>query len=263
MSTNLTGNKLAAFAKTKLGVPYVYGAKGADGKLTQGKVDMLARLYPNIFTSTYLAKIKNKHLVGKVCCDCSGLISWYTGKVLGSSQLYSSASKRLPMSQIKQFPKGTVLWRSGHVAVYIGLDSSGRPVCIEEKGIDYGCVRTVITNPNSWSNGLLFKWMKYEDTPASKVPSGTAKGKNPYTEPTKNIKKGSTGSGAKWAQYELIEAGYGKSFTYAGKRYNAVKIDGEIGPISVAAIKAFQQSCKITADGIVGSVTRKKLIADR
>lgn len=259
---NLTGAKLAAFAKTKLGVPYVYGAKGADGKLTQAKVNSLARSYPSMFTSTYLNKIKTKALVGKVCCDCSGLISWYTGKEYGSSQLYSVASKRLPMSQIKQFPKGTVLWRSGHVAVYIGLDSSGRPVCIEEKGIDYGCVRTVITNPNVWSCGLLFSWMTYKKTPVTSSSSTTSKGKNPYNEPNIIIKKGSTGNGAKWVQYELIEAGYGKKFKYNGKTYDPVKIDGIIGSISVAAIKAFQQSSKLEADAKVGSKTRKALKAN-
>lgn len=258
----LTGKKLANFTKTKLGTPYVYGAKGADGVLTQARCNSLARSYPSIFTASYLNKIKTRKYVGKVCCDCSGLISWYTGRVLGSYQMYSSATKRLPMSQIKKFPIGTVLWRSGHVGVYIGLNSAGQPECVEAKGIDYGCVKTIITNPNSWSYGLLFEnYISYENIPTS-VPT-TSKGKNPYSEPTTNIKKGSTGSGAKWVQYELVEAGFDKSFKYAGKKYSGVKIDGEIGPISVAAIKAFQQSCKITVDGIVGAKTRVELIKNK
>lgn len=258
MANKLTGKKLAAFVKTKLGTPYVYGAKGADGPLTQSRCNELARSYPSIFTSTYLNKIKSRKYIGKTCCDCSGLISWYTGRILGSSQMYSSASKRLPMSQIKNFPIGTVLWKSGHVGVYIGLNSSGQPCCVEAKGIDYGCVKTIITNPNSWSYGLLFEsYITYENVP-TKIKT-TAKGKNPYKEPTVAIKKGSTGSGAKWVQYELVEAGFAKSFKYAGKKYSGVKIDGEIGVISVAAIKAFQQSSKIKADGIVGAKTIEAL----
>ena len=254
----LTGAKLAAFAKTKIGVPYVYGAKGADGKLTQSRVNSLAKSYPSVFTSTYLNKIKNKALVGKVCCDCSGLISWYTGKVYGSSQLYSAASKRMPMSQIKSFPVGTVLWRSGHVAVYCGLDSSGRPYCIEEKGIDYGCVKTIITNPNVWSYGLLFSWMTYEDTKTT----GTTKSKNPYTEPTGNISKTSSGNAVKWLQYELIEAGYGKKFTYNKKERNGVKINGTMDTKTKAALKAFQQSSKLTVDCICGPKTKAALKAN-
>ena len=31
----LTGRGLATFAKSKVGTPYVYGAKGADGKLVR------------------------------------------------------------------------------------------------------------------------------------------------------------------------------------------------------------------------------------
>ena len=87
---NLTGAGLAAFAKGKKGTPYVYGAKGAEGVLTQSKVNFLSNNYKNIFTATYLNKIKTRGLVGKVCTDCSGLISWYIGKVLGSSQMYYS-----------------------------------------------------------------------------------------------------------------------------------------------------------------------------
>lgn len=259
MGKKLTGEGLASHAKSKLGTPYVYGAKGADGKFTQSRLNSLAKSYPGMFTSRYIAKAK-KH-VGKVCCDCSGLISWYTGKVLGSSQLYSTASKRLPMSQIKKFPVGTVLWRSGHVGVYIGLNNSGRPVCIEAKGIDYGCVKTVISNPNSWSYGLLFEsYMTYSNVPTTI--KSTKKSKNPYKEPTTNIKEGSTGEGAKWVQYELIEAGFNKPFIYNGKKRKAIKIDGIIGSNSLAAIKAFQQSSKITTDGVVGKSTRKALIAD-
>ena len=41
-----------------------------------------------------------------------------------------------------------------------------------------------------------------------------------------------------------------------------IKIDGEIGPISDAAIRAFQKSCKITVDGKVGVNTRKCLKAN-
>ena len=34
MADKLTGKGLADFAISKIGTPYVYGAKGADGKLT-------------------------------------------------------------------------------------------------------------------------------------------------------------------------------------------------------------------------------------
>ena len=101
-------------------------------------------------------KIKAKKLVGKVCTDCSGLISWYTGRVLGSSQLYSQAYARLPISKWKQFAVGTVVWKSGHVGVYLG---DGKVV--EAKGIDYGTIISDI-NDTKWKYGLTFSWIDYD-----------------------------------------------------------------------------------------------------
>lgn len=260
MSQILTGNELAYFVINKIGTPYVYGAKGADGPLTQAKVNFLAKAYPSTFTKSYMNKINNKRLIGKVCTDCSGLISWYTGNEIGSSQMYSTAMKRMPMSQLNKFPIGTVLWKQGHVGVYCGMDDKGNHICVEAKGIDYGTVGGAIDNPNRWKYGLLFKDITYAYH--SNEPSGSTKEKNPYTEPTVIVKRGTKGNAAEWVQWELVEAGFNIPFTYNGKAYGAVKIDGEIGPISEAAIRAFQKSCKITVDGKVGVNTRKHLKAN-
>lgn len=237
----LTGKELAKFAKSKVGTPYVYGAKGADGKFTQAKFNYLSKAYPNVFTTTYKNKIKSRKYIGKVCCDCSGLISWYTGKVLGSSQLYSQAKKRMPISQWKDFAVGTVVWKSGHVGVYIG---NGKVV--EEKGIDYGCIVSNIKD-TAWKYGLTFSWMTYE---YEKKVKGTSKGKNPYKKPTGNVKSGDKGESVKWVQWELKESGY------------KVSISGKYDSTTVSAVKKFQKSCKIAVDGICGDVTRKKLIAE-
>ena len=126
---NLTGKGLANFVKTKLGTPYVYGAKGADGKFTSSKLSFLARNYPSMFTATYQAKARK--FIGRVCTDCSGLISWYTGKVYGSSQLYSvaKAKHKIDKKDISDIPVGAVVWKPGHVGVYIGngevIDKTG------------------------------------------------------------------------------------------------------------------------------------------
>ena len=105
--------------------------------LTQAFYEYLKNAYKAVFTYSYQTKIRQKKLIGKVCCDCSGLISWYTNHVLGSSQLYAQAYTRLPIAKIKDFAVGTVLWKQGHVGVYIGIEN-GVPMCVEEKAIDYG-----------------------------------------------------------------------------------------------------------------------------
>jgi peptidoglycan hydrolase-like protein with peptidoglycan-binding domain len=203
---------------------------------------MLSRLYPNIFTQTYINKAKK--YVGRVCCDCSGLISWYTGKVLGSSQLYSQAYARIPISQWQKFAVGTVVWKSGHVGVYLG---NGKVA--EAKGINYG---TVISNINSqaWKYGLTFSWINYDIKTPVASDKITYKGINPYPIPTCTIRKGSRGDGAKWVQWELVEAGFD------------LVIDGDFGTKSVEALRNFQLSAKLTIDGACGPATRKALIGN-
>jgi hypothetical protein len=235
----LTGQGLADFAISKLGTPYVYGAKGANGKFTQSQLSSLSKAYPSMFTNTYITKAKR--LIGKICCDCSGLISWYTGKELGSYQLYSTASKRGLISGIDKAPIGAVLWHPGHVGIYIG-----NGYCMEEKGIDYGCVKSKLSN-TTFTHWLLFNYIDYDDIADTNVKT-THKESNPYTKPTSSVHIGDNGENVKWVQYELAEAGF------------SLKIDGDFGPKTLAAAKDFQQSCKIDVDGIVGPKTISKLI---
>ena len=237
----LTGRELAEFAKSKVGTPYVYGAKGAEGPFTQAKLNSLAKSYPGTFTALYISKAKK--YIGKVCTDCSGLISWYTGKVIGSSQMYSTASKRIPISQISNVPVGAVLWKSGHVGVYLGDG-----LVAEAKGINYGTVITKVS-ATAWKYALLFSYISYDTSSATSAP---VKGKNPYTQPTATMKKGSRGEGVKWVQWELTEAGY--DFSKHGG------IDGDFGSYTEQCVRQFQTSCKIGVDGKVGSETREKMI---
>lgn len=227
--------------------------------LTQAFYEYLKNAYKAVFTYSYQTKIRQKKLIGKVCCDCSGLISWYTNHVLGSSQLYSQAYTRLPIAKVKEFAVGTVLWKQGHVGVYIGMEN-GVPMCVEEKGIDYGCVKTKVS-ATKWVYGLTFNWIDYiyKENLAGEA---TWKGKNPYKQPTRTIKKGCKGEDVRWVQWELREAGFDREFVYNGKKYKAVAIDGDAGTITDAAICAYQQSVKIKVDGKCGKNTRAKMIAD-
>jgi Putative peptidoglycan-binding domain-containing protein len=231
--SKLTGQGLAKFAKSKLGTPYVYGAKGGYGKLTQAHLNSLILAYPNVFTNIYITKARK--FVGKICTDCSGLPAWYTGKNIGSYQLYKSASERHPISTIAQAPIGAILWKSGHVGVYIGGG-----YCVEAKGIDYGIVESKVAK-TKFTHWLLFDCIDYD------MPVVSQKVQNPYKEPTMIIYQGMTGEGVKWVQWELCEAGF------------EIDIDGVCGTATVTAIKGFQQSCKIVVDGKVGAVTRQAL----
>lgn len=69
--------------------------------------------------------------------------------------------------------------------------------------------------------------------------------------PSRTLRKGDTGDDVKLVQQRLKELGY-----YTGL------VDGSYGTGTVNAVTAFQQKHKLTADGIAGSATYKKLFSD-
>lgn len=235
----LTGKGLAEFAKSKKGTPYFYGCKMQ--KLTESFMAQMHKAYPKTVTTAYMSKARRKKMVGKVCVDCSGLISAYTGKTLGSAQLYSQAHARMNISTWKSWAVGVVTYRQGHVGVYLG---NGKVA--EAKGIDYGVVITDITK-GKWTHGLTFSWISYDYT--TKVTEITYKPANPYTEPTRLLVKGCKGNDVKWLQFELIEAGY------------KIALDGDFGKNTYNALVSFQKSAKIGVDGKCGKETRGALKA--
>lgn len=243
MANRLTGQGLSDFAKSKLGTPYFYGSK--LNVLTEPFMKQMHKAYPKIVTLFYMIKARLKKHVGKVNVDCSGLIAGYTKKDLGSYQLYSTAKKRMPISDINKFPIGTVLWKDGHVGIYIGKEN-GIPMCIEAKGINYGVIKSKVSD-TKWVYGLLYD-LDYDVIAKT---SGTSKAQNPYHEPALSLRKGVKGQYVKWLQFELVEAGL------------KLAIDGDFGKKTLNALKTFQKSCKITADGICGQITRAKLKNDK
>lgn len=59
---------------------------------------------------------------GRVCVDCSGLISWYTGIVRGSGQYKSTAVEVIPISKRSDVHIGWAVWMNGHIGIYLGND---------------------------------------------------------------------------------------------------------------------------------------------
>ena len=237
----ITGQGLAEYAESKKGTPYFYGSKMKV--LTENFMKSMHTQYPKTVTTAYMALARAKKQVGKINVDCSGLISAYTSKLLGSAQLYSQAYARMPIDTWHNWARGVVLWRSGHVGVYLG---EGKVA--EAKGINYGVVITDITKGN-WTCGLTFSWVDYTyKTPVSSTLI-TYKQPNPYSEPTRTLKKGLTGQDVKWLQYELVESGY------------KLTIDGDFGTKTHNALIAFQKSAKLVVDGKAGPATRKALKA--
>lgn len=140
----MTGEELVAFAKSKLGVPYVYGMKGEV--MTLAKYNQLKSMYGDLVWNS------DKNKVGKVCCDCSGLISWATGIVRNSQGYHDTALEVQPISTISKAPIGAAVWQKGHIGIYIGNGEY-----IAEDGSAYGCRR------NKLIKAGFTHWLRLKD----------------------------------------------------------------------------------------------------
>lgn len=253
LQSNLTGQGLADFAEGRIGTPYFYGAKISHGILTEEFVQELHEKLPDLVTDDYVERARQQGQVGKVNTDCSGLIGAYLGVELSSAQMYAVADQRIVYETYAWLPVGTVLWKPGHVGVFLGK-CDGTYRCVEAKGINYGTICSNVTD-NDWQYGLLFPWVSYDmencrsDTMTEKF-SITRKGENPYLRPYvwimqpeeaaqhPAVKKITHGEGVRWLQWELCEAGY------------AVSVDGVFGSKTKTALQKFQISCELRPDGI-------------
>lgn len=144
--SKMTGKELVAFCRSKIGTAYVYGMKGKV--MTEANFQYLYNTYGN-------SKVpySDHAKVGKVCVDCSGLISWACGVVLSSGQWMNRANVKQPTATLKQAPIGALVWMDGHIGVYSGM-INGVHHYIAADGSKYG-VREVPISQNRFTHWLL------------------------------------------------------------------------------------------------------------
>lgn len=145
MAKKMTGKELVAFCRSKIGTPYVYGMKGKV--MTEQNYKFLKNTYGK------MVWLSDRDKIGKVCVDCSGLISWACGVTLGSGQWKARATKINPISTIEKAPVGALVWMQGHIGVYTGM-KNGHPYYVAADGSAYG-VREVPLRCNKFTHWLL------------------------------------------------------------------------------------------------------------
>lgn len=145
MAKRMTGKELVAFCRSKIGTPYVYGMKGKV--MTEQNYKFLKNTYGK------MVWLSDRDKIGKVCVDCSGLISWACGVTLGSGQWKARATKINPISTIEKAPVGALVWMQGHIGVYTGM-KNGHPYYVAADGSAYG-VREVPLRCNKFTHWLL------------------------------------------------------------------------------------------------------------
>ena len=170
--------------------------------------------------------------IGKRVADCSGLFVW-AFKALGESIYHGSNTiwKKYCSNQGKittdtELKAGTAVFLlKGSNRHHIGLYVGGGTV-VEAKGTAYGVVTSKLSHWDEWGE---LKQVSYSD------------GKGDAENMT--IRKGSKGDLVVTLQKKLIEFG------------NDIEADGIFGEKTENALKLFQTSKGLTADGICGPAT--------
>ena len=136
--------ELVQFAESKIGTAYVYGMKGTV--MTQSDYDRLKKAYGDYVWDS------DRNMIGQVCVDCSGLISWATGIIRNSQGYHDTAVSVHPISTVSQAPIGAAVWQKGHIGIY-----TGNGTYIAADGSAYGVRR------NSLSKASFTHWFKIVD----------------------------------------------------------------------------------------------------
>lgn len=110
-------------------VKYVYGAKMEV--LTRAEIQSLQNTYGKSYVWD-----SDLNKAGYLCCDCSGLISSYTGITRSSSNYKATATESVSLATLKANWNAYVgwgLWMNGHIGVvsdtegyYYAMDGSAR-----------------------------------------------------------------------------------------------------------------------------------------
>ena len=163
MAKKFKATELVEFCRSKIGTAYVYGMKGEV--MTQANFNYLHKIYGDKFIP--YNDIKK---VGKVCVDCSGLISWFCNVPMNSAGWSARSTVKKPISTIADAPVGALVWMPGHIGVYAGM-VNGVHSYIAADGSKYG-VRLAPMSANSFTHWLLvediFTYEKEEDEVVTK-----------------------------------------------------------------------------------------------
>lgn len=153
MAKKIKASELVKFAYSKIGTPYVYGMRGK--KMSEDDYKRLKKQYGDLVWDSDHDK------VGKVCCDCSGLMEWAGSVSMSSSGWYDAANIREPISKAKEMPVGTLLWHKGHIGVLSKIEGDD-VFYIACDGSAYGCREANIKQAKFTHCLLVEKYFEYD-----------------------------------------------------------------------------------------------------
>lgn len=262
----LTNEHFVAFCLSMLGQPYWYGT--VVYKCTESLLTRKTKQYPSHYGSSRMARYRDDISKKKICADCVGLIKGYcwtqsgqgvieaVGTDKGISSKYGangcpdkSANGMFSYAKdsgcawgtIDSLPEvpGIALRSDGHVGVYIGDGYA-----VEERGFNYGCVKTRVASRN-WMHWYYLPFIDYGEA------SGAQPAQPVYALGSRLLKRGSAGPDVKALQEHLLGLGY------ALPKYGA---DGEFGAETETALRAFQVDEGLEVDGKYGEKSHAALM---
>ncbi len=246
---SIKASELVSFVHNakKSGWGYVFGGQGE--LYTKELAESWARRNRSGKDYNYFV-VRCARWFGKIVVDCSGLIiEAYRSKIPGygdktANTIFGRCVQTGMLNTIPELP-GLCVWRSGHIGIYIG---NGKVV--EAGGTNIGVVTTKISAPATnkyWTNWGRMSDVDYEDTSATPDETSTPScwiGR--FIEITRPYTKGED---VQEIQQALADQGFDPG-----------PIDGIYGPLTEAAVKSFQMSKGLAADGIVGPDTIDALL---
>ena len=119
--------------------------------LTERKYEQLKILFGELVWDNDRKKI------GRVCVDCSGLISWGTGIYRNSQGYHDTAERVFPISTVTEAPVGAAVWCKGHIGIYLG---DGKYIAAD--GSRYG-VRIANVKGSPFTHWFRLKDIEYKE----------------------------------------------------------------------------------------------------
>ena len=240
---------------------YIWGTAGETW--TAKKQEMVEKNYasdPTKYHNYDKASQYGKKWIGHTVADCSGLPYCALKKLgikiyHGSNSIWNKGylSHKGKITPGMKLPIGAAIF-TGTEKDHPHIGTLVTETCVNEaKGTTSGVVHTALSN-KKWTYWGLYKGVEYDFIPGQEKPtppSTPSTPSEPVESSTPTIRKGDKGDGVRRLQELLLKAGESLP------RYGA---DGDFGNETSKAVKHFQTTHGLKADGIVGKLTWAELV---
>lgn len=241
----ITNKQLVTYARGQLGRPYWYSCFGQRG--TRELYAEVAKRYPSQIykwpKETYMAQL------GQKVHDCSGLVKGacycdgdpdgvpkYDSAIdLSANGMIEACTVQGDFDTIPEVP-GLLVWKSGHVGVFVQTLADGKKLVYESKGHMFGVCATTETKWKKWGK---LPFIKYDTNP---------EGDTCMVE-LAILKRGMKDTNGPVTSWQGLLRLYG----YTDDTGAEIKPDGSFGPKTEQATKKVQKKHGLTITGVVNS----------